>query len=90
MGLSHPPVRIEAYDISNLSSAAMVAGMVVFENGRPLKSAYRRFTIKEIQVQNDYAAMQEVIRRRLMEYKAAHAKGSTPIRKKTALPFCRI
>ncbi len=78
MGLSHPPVRIEAYDISNLSSAAMVAGMVVFENGRPLRSAYRRFSIKEIQIQNDYAAMQEVIRRRLTEYKTAHADAANP------------
>lgn len=71
LGLSHPPVRIEAYDISNLSSAAMVAGMIVFENGRPLKSAYRRFSVKELQTQNDYAAMQEVIRRRLTEYQNA-------------------
>ncbi len=66
--LEKPPLRIESYDISNLSSAAMVAGMVVFENGRPLKSAYRRFSIKELDQQNDYAAMQEVIRRRFGEY----------------------
>ncbi|MBR4200824.1 MAG: excinuclease ABC subunit UvrC [Oscillospiraceae bacterium] len=68
LGLEKPPVRIESYDISNLSSAAMVAGMVVFENGRPLKNAYRRFSIKELSGQNDYAAMQEVIRRRFGEY----------------------
>jgi len=68
LGLEKPPVRIESYDISNLSSAAMVAGMVVFENGRPLKQAYRRFSIKEQSGQNDYAAMQEVIRRRFAEY----------------------
>lgn len=68
LGMEKPPVRIESYDISNLSSAAMVAGMVVFENGRPLKNAYRRFSIKEISTQNDYAAMQEVIRRRFGEY----------------------
>lgn len=71
LGLEKPPVRIESYDISNLSSAAMVAGMVVFENGRPLKSAYRRFSIREQSGQNDYAAMQEVIRRRFAEYFAA-------------------
>lgn len=68
LGLENPPMRIESYDISNLSSASMVAGMVVFENGRPLKNAYRRFSIKELQQQNDYAAMQEVIRRRFHEY----------------------
>ena len=68
LGLEKPPVRIESYDISNLSSSAMVAGMVVFENGRPLKNAYRRFSIKEQTQQNDYAAMQEVIRRRFGEY----------------------
>ncbi|MCQ2406982.1 MAG: excinuclease ABC subunit UvrC [Oscillospiraceae bacterium] len=68
LGLEHPPVRIESYDISNLSSADMVAGMVVFENGRPLKNAYRRFAVKELRQQNDYAAMQEIIRRRFGEY----------------------
>lgn len=68
LGLAKPPLRIESYDISNLSSSAMVAGMVVFENGRPLKSAYRRFSIKESMQQNDYASMQEVIRRRFGEY----------------------
>ena len=68
LGLERPPLRIESYDISNLSSSAMVAGMVVFENGRPLKNAYRRFSIREQQQQNDYAAMQEVIRRRFGEY----------------------
>lgn len=68
LGLPKPPLRIESYDISNLSSSSIVAGMVVFENGRPLKSAYRRFSIKESMQQNDYASMQEVIRRRFGEY----------------------
>ncbi len=66
LGLAKPPKYIEAYDISNLSSESMVAGMVVFEDGRPLKRAYKRFTIKEQEQQNDYGSMQEVIRRRLM------------------------
>lgn len=68
LGLEKPPVRIESYDISNLSSSSMVAGMVVFENGRPLKNAYRRFSIKEQTGQDDYSAMREVIRRRFGEY----------------------
>ncbi|MBQ3915588.1 MAG: excinuclease ABC subunit UvrC [Ruminococcus sp.] len=66
LGLEHPPKYIEAYDISNLSSESMVAGMVVFEDGRPLKKAYKRFMIKEQEYQNDYGSMQEVLRRRLM------------------------
>lgn len=65
LGMQKIPKYIESYDISNLASESMVAGMVVFENGRPLKKAYKRFTIKETAMQNDYACMQEVIRRRL-------------------------
>lgn len=65
LGLSKPPHYIEAYDISNLSSASMVAGMVVFKDGKPFKKAYKRFSIKEVNIQNDYGSMQEVLRRRL-------------------------
>ena len=65
LGMDSVPKYIESYDISNLASESMVAGMVVFENGRPLKKAYKRFSIKQSETQNDYACMQEVIRRRL-------------------------
>ncbi len=65
LGLAAPPKYIEAYDISNLSSESMVAGMIVFENGRPLKKAYKRFTVKEQEHQNDYGSMYEVLKRRL-------------------------
>ena len=65
LGMANVPKYIESYDISNLASESMVAGMVVFENGRPQKKAYKRFTIKDTRMQNDYACMQEVIRRRL-------------------------
>ena len=65
LGMTKIPKYIEAYDISNLASESMVAGMVVFENGRPLKKAYKHFKIKNLQNQNDYACMQEVISRRL-------------------------
>ncbi len=68
LGLSGPPQYIEAYDISNLGSSSMVAGMVVFENGRPLKKAYKRFSIKETKIQNDYASMREVLERRFKHY----------------------
>lgn len=66
LGLKKPPEYIEAYDISNLSDESIVAGMVVFANGRPLKKAYKRFTVKQIQYQNDYESMYEVLTRRLM------------------------
>lgn len=66
LGLANPPKIIEAYDISNLSSESMVAGMVVFEDGRPQKKAYKKFTIKEQQFQNDYGSMHEVLKRRLL------------------------
>ncbi len=69
LGLDSPPMYIEAYDISNLSSSSMVAGMVVFENGRPLKKAYKRFTMKENLTQNDVACMREVLERRFKHYK---------------------
>lgn len=68
LGLSQPPGYIEAYDISNLAGSENVAGMVVFENGRPLKSAYRKFKIKGFEGQDDYGSMREVISRRLDEY----------------------
>lgn len=66
LGLTNPPRYIEAYDISNLSSESMVAGMIVFEDGRPLKKAYKRFTVKEQELQNDYGSMHEVLKRRLL------------------------
>lgn len=63
-----PPTRIEAYDISNISGTDIVAGMVVFENGKPLKGAYKRFMIKGLEDQDDYASMRQVITRRFEHY----------------------
>ncbi len=68
LGLPEPPLYIECYDISHTAGDAAVAGMVVFKNGRPLKSAYRRFQIKDTPGGDDYAAMREVLSRRLTEY----------------------
>lgn len=75
--LKAPPEYIESYDISNLGDKYMVGGMVVFEKGRPKKSAYRKFTIKDQLIQDDYSAMRQVLRRRLEEYFAAedHTEG---------------
>ena len=75
LGLEKAPAYIECYDISNLQGGENVAGMVVFENGRPLKSAYRRFKIQTVEGQDDYGSMREVIRRRFQEYRAHQAQG---------------
>lgn len=68
LNLSKPPKFIECYDISNLASSNMVAGMVVFENGRPCKKFYKKFSIKTVEEQNDYACMCEVLKRRFRNY----------------------
>jgi excinuclease ABC subunit C len=57
--------RIEAYDISNISGTSAVGSMVVFEDGRPSKDLYRKFRIKTVKGANDFAMMEEVLRRRL-------------------------
>jgi excinuclease ABC subunit C len=62
--LDGPPLRIECFDISNLQGTEVVASMVVFEDGLPRKSEYRRFVIRHVEGQNDVAAMHEVITRR--------------------------
>ncbi len=62
------PERIEAFDISNLGDTGIVAGMTVFQNGRPLKKDYRRFRMKETETQNDYASMHEAVTRRFQHY----------------------
>lgn len=72
--LERLPRRIECFDISNLQGTNPVASMVVFEDGKPKKSDYRRFTIKQVEGPNDFAMMQEVIRRR---FKRATADDAT-------------
>ena len=68
LGLKKVPEFIESYDISNLSGSFNVAGMIVFKNGKPYKSSYRRFQIKSFVGQDDYASMAEVLERRFKEY----------------------
>ncbi|MDE0298711.1 MAG: excinuclease ABC subunit UvrC [Candidatus Poribacteria bacterium] len=65
LSLSHPPQRIEGFDISNLGSQFAVGSMVVLEDGEPAKSEYRRFKIRTVQGQDDFAMMNEVLGRRL-------------------------
>ena len=65
MDLPAPPRRMESFDISNTGKSDIVASMVVYSGTRPLKSAYRRFRIKGLEGRpDDYASMQEVLRRR--------------------------
>ena len=64
LGLKKIPVLIESYDISNMGEQTRVAGMITYKNGRPYKAGYRRFNIKEVIGIDDYACMQEVLRRR--------------------------
>lgn len=65
LGLKKPPMRIEAYDISNIQGADNVGAMVVFDKGKPAKRKYRLFKIKSFDGADDYAAMREVIYRRM-------------------------
>jgi excinuclease ABC subunit C len=65
LNLPIPPRVIEAFDISNLGESFAVAGMVQFKNGIPNKSAYRRYKIKTVEGQNDFAMMMEAVSRRL-------------------------
>lgn len=74
LGLSQPPRYIESYDISHTAGADTVAGMVVFEDGRPKKAAYRRFLLSK-NGNDDYAAMAETLRRRAAEYEVHQAEG---------------
>lgn len=62
--LQNLPRRIEAFDISTSQGREKVAGLVVFQNGRPAKSQYRRYTIKNVKGQDDFASMKEVVQRR--------------------------
>ena len=69
-GLPELPRRLEAYDISNIAGTDMVASMVVFRDGRPLKSGYRHFKVEGFDDQDDYGAMRQVLRRRFTHYQA--------------------
>ena len=68
LGLGDPPLRIECYDVSNLGPASVVGSMVVFEDGLPKRSDYRRFEIKGVPGQDDFASMEELLRRRFARY----------------------
>jgi excinuclease ABC subunit C len=69
LNLPQFPLRIECYDMAHLHGTDYVGSMVVLEDGLPAKSEYRRFKIKDVPGNDDYAAMREVLMRRLSAYK---------------------
>lgn len=73
LGLRESPLRIECYDISTIQGRHTVGSMVVFEDGLPVKAQYRRFKIKTVDGQDDFASMEELIRRRFEAYLAETA-----------------
>jgi excinuclease ABC subunit C len=76
LGLSGPPQRIEGFDISNISDTFAVASMVSFRNGRPDRANYRRFRMKTVVGQDDFACMAETIRRRYTRMKNESEAGT--------------
>lgn len=90
IGLEKQAERIEAYDISNISGADNVAAMVVFENGKPVPSKYRKFKIKTVEGSDDYSSMKEVLYRRLrhaLEEKEKIEKGEMTEKEAKFLPY---
>ncbi len=80
LNLPRPPQRVECYDISNIQGTNPVGSMVVSEGGVPRPSQYRRFRIKDVEGSNDYAMMQEMLRRRFKRLGAARAsKAGKPV-----------
>jgi excinuclease ABC subunit C len=77
LGLQEAPLRIECYDISTLQGTNSVASMVVMEDGLPRKSEYRRFKIRGVEGQDDFAMMHEVISRRFRNYLAERDSPAT-------------
>jgi len=82
LGLAAPPQRIEGFDISNISGTFKVASLVSFRDGRPDRANYRRFKIKTVEGQDDFASVAEVVRRRytrvLNESKVQSPKSKVP------------
>ena len=76
--LAVPPNRNECYDISNLQGTAAAGSMVVFEQGAPARRLYRRFNIKTVQGQDDFASMEEVLRRRFRRWQLTGEEAEKP------------
>jgi len=81
LSLAEVPNRIECYDISNTQGTAAVGSMVVFEQGVPKKSLYRRFNIRSVSGPDDFASMEEVLTRRFSRWQAAQDAAQAPGKK---------
>ncbi len=89
LGLAAPPARIECYDISNLQGTAITASMVVFEQGAPRKAHYRRFLIRSVEGQDDFASMREVLTRRFARWRDMTG-GALPVGRKPDASFSML
>jgi excinuclease ABC subunit C len=76
LSLPNPPVRMECYDVSHIQGTNTVASMVVFQDGKPLSSHYRRFKIKTVEGNDDFASMREVLTRRFKRLQKAREEAS--------------
>jgi excinuclease ABC subunit C len=83
LNLPAPPQRIEGFDISNISGTFKVASLVSFKNGRPDRANYRRFKIKTVAGQDDFASIAEVVRRRYARLLNEANKSAAPPSQKT-------
>jgi len=86
LGLSQAPLRIECYDMSHLQGTDYVGSMVVFEDALPKKSDYRKFVVKQVPGNDDYAAMHEVLTRRLNALLAECSRRQDPVADERARP----
>ena len=87
LGLPAPPQRIEGFDISNISGTFAVASLVSFKHGRPDRANYRRFKIKTVAGQDDFACMAEAVRRR---YSRLLREGEVKVGQASRLPGERV
>ena len=78
LSLPNLPRRIECYDISHIQGTNLVGSMVVFQDGRPKPAQYRRFKIKSVEGVDDYASMQEMLRRRFQRLASARSRERQP------------
>ena len=90
LGLREPPQRIEGFDISNISGTFAVASLVSFKHGRPDRVNYRRFKIKTVEGQNDFASMAEVVRRRYSRRLSYDDARPDPDRRRQRAAQCRV
>jgi excinuclease ABC subunit C len=93
LGLDEPPLVMECFDIANIGTAHCVASMVRFKNGAPDNANYRRYRIRIVSGQNDFAAMSEVVRRRysriLLEGRAALGEDAADVSQENPLEAMR-